>query len=147
MRIVLAAAALSLVAVACSSSSDDSSEPKCTIVGSYRVALVEEAGGTCGPAGEPTYTISDMGDGLYALEVPGLQGGCALEDIGGCKAQGKCDLTLTDAIDPANATGGVSLVYTFTADGFTGSNTIVLPPAKPLPNGCQSRYVATGTRL
>lgn len=146
IRRVIPAVALSPLALACSSSTDDAG-PDCQIVGSYNVTITEEAGGTCGPGGNPTYTISDRGDGTYALEVPGLQGGCVLEDIGQCKAQGKCDLTLLDAADPANATGGVSLSWTFTEAGFTGSNSLVLPPAKSLPEGCTSRYSLAASRL
>jgi hypothetical protein len=144
LRHLVLVAALS--AVACSSSSEDDSADACPIVGTYDVALTQEAGGTCGDGGQATYTISRNGAG-YALEVPGLQGACSLEDIGGCRAQGKCDIVLTDATDPANAVGGVSFAWTFSASGFTGVNTLVLPAAKSMPDGCQSRYALTATRL
>jgi hypothetical protein len=147
LRHLALVAALSLAAIACSSSAEDDAAPSCSFVGSYNVTATEEAGGTCGAAGNPTYTISDLGDGTYGLEVPGLQGGCIIEDIGNCKGQGKCDLKLLDATDPANATGGVSFAWTFSRDGFTGSNSLVLPPAKTLPDGCTSRYALTATRL
>jgi hypothetical protein len=146
MMRLAALVAVSFAVVACSSSAEDDAADACPVVGTYDVALTQEEGGTCGGGGKATYTISRNGAG-YALEVPGLQGACALEDIGGCRAQGKCDIALTDAVDPANAVGGVSFAWTFSASGFTGVNTLVLPAAKSMPDGCQSRYALTGTRL
>lgn len=143
MRLALAAAVLSTVALACSSS-DDSAED-CNMVGTYAVTSTVETG-DCPDGAETTYTISANGS-AYFLEVPGIQGGCSLEPIGQCKAQGKCDVVVKDAADPNNSVGGVSFAWTFSAGGFTGSNTMSLPPAKSLPSGCNGRYSISATRL
>jgi hypothetical protein len=141
------AVALSLAAlVACSSSSeDDAAEEACPIVGTYNIQG-ELVSGNCGPGSAATYTISADGPG-FLVEVPGLQGGCPLEQIGTCKVQGKCDITGADALDPSNAVGGVSFAWTFRKEGFEGTNTLSLPPAKSLPEGCSGQYKITGSRL
>jgi hypothetical protein len=136
--------ALSLLASACSSSSDDVAET-CEIVGTYRISGTLESG-NCGPGAESTYTISRNGSG-FALEIPGIQGGCLLEQIDTCKAQGKCDIVVVDALDPNNNVAGVSFAWTFTEAGFTGTNTLVTVPAKSMPEACQGTYAITATRL
>lgn len=144
MRHVLAVALSLTVVAACSSSEDDAADD-CPIVGTYNIKG-EPISGDCGPGAEATYTVSAQGAG-YLVEVPGLQGGCSLESAGTCKVQGKCDVVGTDALDPNNNVAGVSFAWTFTKSGFTGTNTLSLPPAKSLPAGCTGQYAITGSRL
>lgn len=145
MRPVLVAAVLSLVVVACSSSADDAAED-CPIVGTYNVTLTAESGDCAEGSSEATYTITANGS-AYAVQLPGLQGACPLEAIGSCKAQGHCEVHGTDALDPNNSVGTVQFAWTFTSGGFTGSNTVALPAAKSLPNGCNGRASLNATRL
>jgi hypothetical protein len=145
LRHLAPVAALSLLALACSSEADDAA-PACTIPGTYKIVTSEQQGGTCGGGGEASYTIRREGAG-YWVEIPGFQGGCPLEETEECKAQGKCDVTITDALDPQNNLAAVQFVWTFTTDGFTGSNILTAPPATPVPDGCRSTYDVTATRL
>lgn len=150
MRIVALGFVVVSGLVACSSSS---SGPACQIEGSYS-GVGSNAQGTCpsGAAGPVTDTITARPPGAtgpdFLLEITGLQGGCALNYVAGeaCKVQGKCDLQITDALDPNNATGTVQYSWTFTNSGFTGTSTETIPPAKSLPKGCSTQETVTGTR-
>jgi hypothetical protein len=139
-----------LVALAACSSS--SSAPACQIEGSY-TATAERTSGDCQLSTTPvTDTITarpaDATGPDFALQITGLQGGCALNHVAGdtCKVQGKCDITVSDALDPSNATGTAQYSWTFTGTGFTGTSTVTIPPAKSLPKGCSAIASVTGTR-
>lgn len=139
-----------LVLAGCSSSS--SSTPACQIEGSY-TATGQRTNGNCPVSTMPvTDTITARPAGAsgpdFALQITGLQGACSLNYVAGetCKVQGKCDIAITDALDPANATGTTQYSWTFTSTGFTGTSTVTIPPAKSLPQGCTAMANVTGTR-
>lgn len=143
-RHVLVAASLVALVVACSSSTDGE---ECVIVGTYSATGVQESG-NCPASGSDapvTDTITKIGEGRYGLEIQGISGGCVLDQVEACKLQGKCDLGIIDAINPADR-GTVQYSWTFTKDGFSGFSAITIPPAKSLPDGCSASAKVTGTR-
>jgi hypothetical protein len=111
-------------------------------------------GGTCPePPSTPIVdTITARPPGAtgpdFALEITGNTGACSLNRVAGsaCKVQGKCDIAVTDALDPKYATGTVQYSWTFDSKGFTGTSTLILPPAKSLPQGCTGQANVVGTR-
>jgi hypothetical protein len=83
----------------------------------------------------------------YAVEAQGLSGRCYAESPGACKIQAHCELVVTDALDPSNDIGTLQYVWTFDTAGFSGTNSVSIPPAKSLPDGCRGTAKATGKRL
>lgn len=146
MRHVLAAASLLAILAACSSSTDGDGT-SCRIEGTYTATGKVESGNCpLNPDAPPTTdTITKLDDRSYGLEIQGTTGGCVLELVEACKLQGKCDLAITDAIDPGDR-GTVQYSWTFTQDGFTGFSAVTVPPAKSLPDGCSGTASVTGTR-
>lgn len=145
MRLVLVAASLVALLVACSSDPDGD---ECRIEGTYTATGKNESG-NC-PEGDPnapptTDTITKLPSGRYRLEIQGFAGGCDLDQVGTCKLQGKCDLGITDALDP-NDRGTVQYSWTFNATGFDGFSAITIPKATSLPDGCSANAHVTGTR-
>lgn len=151
MRGAVCAVAMTLAAAACSSTDED----VCLVEGTYSATAVMLPGATCPDTGtDPvvdTITArppgSTSGPDFY-LQITGAQGGCPLNRVAGnaCKVQGKCDVQLTDALDPTNAVGTVQYAWTFDAKGFTGTSTVTVPPAKSLPKGCTAQANVTGKR-
>lgn len=142
MRLFSALVSL-FVVVACSSSTD---EEDCPIVGTYAVLGVVESGNCPDPGSSAvTYTISSAPTG-YEVEIQGLQGACTAEQTGACKAQGKCDVLVSDAKDPRANRGTFQFAWTFTASGFSGVATVAIPDADSLPGGCTGTAKQTATR-
>jgi hypothetical protein len=136
-----------LLVTACSSESEG---PACKIEGTY-LGTASNVTGTCAVSTDPvtdTITARTETPPDFNLEIQGFTGACSLTRVAGeaCKVQGKCDITVTDAIDPANATGTVQYSWTFTNTGFSGTSAVTIPPGKSLPNGCSGRASVTGTR-
>jgi hypothetical protein len=150
-------AVLPFVFVLACSSADD--EPPCAVAGTYTLTTELESG-ACelddpskataqSQGGASTITVSsrqDSAGSFYVIEASGLQGGCAAQPAGQCQLQAKCDIQILDALDPNNRMGTFQYSWTFTRTGFTGLNTISLPPANNLSKGCASTLRATGTR-
>ncbi len=140
-----------IASVACSSASTDAAD-ECPIEGSYS-ATGSQTSGNCPSSDAPaTYTITARAPGAtgpdFKLEIQGLSGACSLNRVAGstCKVQGKCDATVTDALDPNNALGTAQFSWTFDKAGFTGTSTVVAPPAEALPDGCSGQATVTGAR-
>lgn len=146
IRHVLAAASLLALVVACSSSTEGD-DGACTIEGTYTATGTKEAGNCPVDDKAPpvTDTITKLPDGRYRLEIQGLGGACDLELVATCKVQGKCDIAVTDAIEPG-ASGTTQYSWTFSKTGFTGISAVTIPAAKSLPDGCSATVQVTGTR-
>lgn len=131
------------VLVACSSGD----ESECTVVGTYAVLAAAEPGNTCpDPSSTPvTYTISADGPN-YTVAIQGTQGLCAAQPAGACKIQGKCDVKISDATNPANGTGTFQFAWSFDTNGFKGSATVQIPDATSVPGGCSGSVSQTATR-
>ena len=136
-----------VAAVLFACSSDD--KETCPIVGTYSVSGTNTDGDCPTSTDATAYTISPAPDGSgadYVVEITGIQGRCALNEIAACKAQGKCDLDVGDATDPANRTGTFQYSWTFSEGGFTGTATLIVPDAKSLPGGCRSSISQNASR-
>lgn len=144
------AVVVTVVLVACSS--DD--EEACPIAGTYTMTATPEAQSEgcqdLGQAGQTTLTITQRPPGKtgpdFALQMQGVQGACAVEQLAACKVQSKCDILITDATDPANNVGTLQFSWTFDRGGFKGINSGSFPAATSLPRGCTFTSQATGTR-
>jgi hypothetical protein len=152
MRGVAFAVGLTAVLVACSG--DD--EPECVIAGTYTMTATPESQSEgCADLGSgegppTTLTITERPPGAtgpdFAVEMSGLQGGCAANKTSACQIQTKCDVVLTDATDPANNVATLQFSWTFTESGFSGLNSGAFPAAKTLPRGCNFTSKATASR-
>lgn len=141
-RAVAFASVLALV-FGCSSSDD---EPACTIAGTYTMVAAKESG-TCADTGGAASTITITQAGRdYDIEIQGFQGGCVGTTTAACKLQMACDVLILDALSAANNVGTLQAAWAFDAKGFSGINSISVPPAKSLPAGCFGTFKATGTR-
>jgi hypothetical protein len=133
----------------------------CKIEGTYTLeATLETQSAGCedlfDPATNPNagaqqvVTITAKPPGLrgpdFAIEIQGASGACAGDIVDACTVQTKCDLNVTDALDPNNATGTLQFSWTFSATGFEGLNSGALPPAKTAPKGCTFTSRAVGVR-
>ena len=151
MRGWISVVGMTFAVVACSSSDEDA----CVIEGTYSATAVMLPGGSCPDTNnDPVVdTITARPPGTtggpdFYLQITGTQGGCPLNRVAGsaCKVQGKCDVQLIDALDPNNAMGTVQYSWTFDANGFTGTSTVIVPAAKSLPKGCTAQASVTGKR-
>lgn len=141
-----------LLLVGCSSSA--SSGESCPFEGTYTFTNMLESGMCMAPADAGAQSSNSVGTvtitangGSYVLQLAGVTGGCIATQVGSaCKLQADCPVTITDAIDPTNATGTFQYSWTFTESGFTGLTTVNAPPAKSLPDGCSATDSSTGTR-
>lgn len=159
MKLIMGVA-LAAIVVACSSSDDGSALTNCEYVGTYSMtanltssacAADDPDAGVTGQSSEPhpvTVTVSgpDSTGSVYAVQLEGVQGGCRGEVLAGCKLQTKCEITLTDALDPANRVGTYQFSWTFTHAGYSGSETLNLPPAQNYSHGCRGEADVTATR-
>lgn len=119
-----------------------------TAEGTY---LVESTplSGNCKGAHDATWTFRRLDDGAaYALEIPGVAGGCKLSTVDGdeSKLARRCQITLSDGLVPGNVVGTLDYALTFTKDGFEGTVAVELPPAKSLPLGCLGTNRLQGVR-
>lgn len=138
----------------CAACSSSKSGPQCEIEGSYTATATPMAGNTCptGSVAAVTDTLTARPPGAsgpdFALQITGAQGSCPMNFVAGesCKLQGKCDIHITDALDPSNAIGTAQYSWTFDENGFTGTSTIVIPPGKSLPDGCSGQATTIGKR-
>jgi hypothetical protein len=150
----VSAVLVGVIALLVACSSDPAAAPTCQIEGSYSATGTTIPGGTCpdAPATPVVDTITARPPGAtgpdFKLEITGLKGACSLNLVAGsaCKVQGKCDVEISDALDPQNATGTVQYSWTFDSKGFTGTSTLTAPPGKSLPKGCIGQANVVGTR-
>ena len=143
IRTAVAGSFMLLAFAACASNADGES---CQIVGTYAVTDSKESGTCPAPSATPdTYTIS-ASEGGFVVEVQGVNGSCTATSVSSCKIQGKCDVGVREPLDPTKARGTMQFSWTFDGKGFTGSSTYDLPPAKPLPDGCEGVYRQDGAR-
>ncbi len=107
-------------------------QPSCgTITGQYSVTGYEQSG-NCGPGAYPdTATIAKSGNS-YSITLASFGQACPAV-LDGCLLTASC--TLTTSIGNAQ----VSFAYTFSSNGFTGTDTEKY-------SVCTSTYRETGTR-
>lgn len=150
-RHALVAASLFALVAACSSAD----EPSCRIGGTYTMTAtpdIQTEGCSDLPQGPTSsaVTLTPRPAGAtgpdFALEMQGLSGACAVNQSDTCKLDGKCDVTIIDATDPANNIATLQITWTFTESGFSGLNSGSFPAAKSLPRGCAFTSKANGTR-
>lgn len=115
------------------------------ITGNYSVT-VERVSGTCDPALDPKTSSIGMQrapDGTWNVVLPGIEGGCpGTLDAASCKFASACEIRDKDGL----VLGTLSISYTFTATGFTGSTVSGLrPPVVAM--GCEVTYREIGTKL
>lgn len=116
--------------------------------GTYTVTTSRQSG-TCQGGGTSTWTITDSGDGdAFLLEYPGVTGGCRLLSVGGdaSKLQGKCTISVGDALAASDRDATLVHSLEFTSDGLKGDVVMHLPKATSYPTGCDGTLLVAGKR-
>lgn len=152
-RLALAAASLLTVLVACSSSTDGED---CAPVGTYSMTGTIEST-TCklppSNSGPATVQISQAPSELraeadFVWSFSGAVGKCPLKRTapGSCKLEGRCPITITDALHADDNQGQLLVSWTFGENGFEGTSNFLSPPFTDNPSGCTQTAKNTATR-